>query len=61
MRTLDEQTTRSFSRWARLSRDARLLWRVVGMVGSYFTTGAKIRKRYREKQRSGDIYYVDEP
>jgi hypothetical protein len=29
------------------------------MVKSYFTTGAAIRRRYREKERRGEIYYVD--
>lgn len=59
MRTLDEQTGRSFSLRARLARDAKLLLRILRMVKSYFTTGARIRRHYREKARRGEIYYVD--
>jgi hypothetical protein len=59
MRTLDEQSSRTFSLWARAVRDFKLLLRIVSMVKSYFTTGAAIRRRYREKERRGEIYYVD--
>lgn len=59
MRTLDEQGARSFSRRARLVRNARLLVKIASMVTSYFTTGASIRRKYREKARRGEIYYVD--
>jgi hypothetical protein len=59
MRTLDEQNTRSFSLWARARRNAKLLFRLAKMVKAYFTTGASIRRRYREQKRRGKIYYVD--
>lgn len=59
MRTLDEQNTRSFSLWARTRRNAKLLLRLAKMVKAYFTTGASIRRRYREQKRRGEIYYVD--
>ncbi len=59
MRTLDEQNTRSFSLWARAQRNGKLLWRLVKMMKAYFTTGASIRRRYREKERRGETYYVD--
>lgn len=59
MRTLNEPTSRSFSLRARLARDARLLLRIARMVKSYFTTGARIRRHYRERERRGEIYFVD--
>ena len=59
MRTLDEQNTRSFSLWARGQRNAKLLLRLAKMVKAYFTTGASIRRSYREKERRGETYYVD--
>ncbi len=59
MRTLDEQNTRSFSLWARTQRNAKLLLRLAKMMKAYFTTGASIRRRYRERERRGEIYYLD--
>jgi len=59
MRTLDEQNTRSFSLWARGQRNAKLLLRLAKMVKAYFTTGASIRRRYRERERRGETYYLD--
>lgn len=59
MRTLDEQNIGSVTLLARARRDFELLLRIVSMAFGYFTTGAAIRRRYREKQRRGEIYYVD--
>ena len=59
MRTIDEQNSRSFSLRARLMRDLKLLLRIASMAKSYFTTGAAIRRSYREKERRGEIYFVD--
>lgn len=59
MRTLDEQNTQSFSLTSRAKRNAKLLLRLARMVKAYFTTGASIRRDYREKERRGEIYYVD--
>ena len=59
MRTLDEQNTQSFSLGARAVRNLKLLLRIASMAIGYFTTGAGIRRRYREKERRGEIYYVD--
>lgn len=59
VRTLDEQNTQSFSPLARTKRNAKLLLRLARMVKAYLTTGASIRRRYREKERRGEIYYVD--
>lgn len=59
MRTLDEQNTQSFSLTARAKRNAKLLLRLVRMVKAYFTTGASIRRNYRDRERRGEIYFVD--
>jgi len=59
MRTLDDQNTRCFSWWARARRNAKLLLRLASMVKAYFTTGAAIRRHYRDRERRGEIYYVD--
>ena len=59
MRTLDEQNSRTFSLRARIVRDLKLLWRIASMAKAYFRTGAAIRRSYREKERRGEIYYVD--
>lgn len=59
VRTLDEQNTQSFSPLARTGRNLKLLLRLARMVKAYFTTGATIRRRYRDKERRGEIYYVD--
>ncbi len=60
MRTLDEQNTQSFSLLARALRNLKLLWRIATMAADYFRTGGAIRRSYREKERRGEIYYVDE-
>ncbi len=60
MRTLDEQNTQSFSLFARAWRNLKLLWRIASMAADYFRTGGAIRRSYREKERRGEIYYVDE-
>lgn len=59
MRTLDEQNTRSFSLWTLVVRDTKLLLKIASMAKDYFTTGAAIRRSYREKQRRGETYFVD--
>ena len=59
MRTVD---TPSANRgWARVRSDARLLLRLFRMVWAYLVTGASIRRAYRERQRRGETYWVDEP
>ena len=60
MRTLDEQNTQSFSLVARAWRNLKLLWHIAMMATDYFRTGGVIRRNYREKERRGEIYYVDE-
>lgn len=59
MRTLDEQNTESFSWHARVARNAKLLLQLARMVKAYFTTGAEIRREYREKERRGETYFLD--
>ena len=61
MRTLDEQNSQSFSALDRLRRDVKLAVRIASMALDYFVTGGKIRRRYRDKERRGQIYWVDRP
>ena len=61
MRTLDEQNARSNSLRARVKRDLKLVARLFSMLYGYLTTGASIRRRYRDRERRGEIYYVDDP
>ncbi len=48
------------SRRAQVARDLRVLRRMVRLVSAYFLTGALLRRRYREKQRRGEVFFVDE-
>jgi len=59
MRTLDEQNEQSFGLAAVMIRDVKLLWRLVGLVWSYFTAGASIRRDYREREQRGETFFVD--
>ena len=59
MRTLDEQNALAFSLRSRALRNIKLLVRIASMLKGYFTTGAAIRRRYREKEKRGEVYYVD--
>ena len=46
--------------FARTWRNLKLLWRIATMAADYLRTGGAIRRSYREKERRGKIYYVDE-
>ena len=59
MRTIEEAVADG-SRWAQVVRDLRVLRRVLRLVYSYFLTGALVRRRYREKERCGEVFLVDE-
>ena len=59
MRTLDEQNRDDFSASARLKRNLRLARRIAGMVLGYFTVGRRVRRRYRDAERRGEVYLVD--
>jgi hypothetical protein len=48
-------------RGARLARDARLLWYLVGMAWRNLTLGAKVRRRYRMAMAKGEPLFVDVP
>jgi hypothetical protein len=59
VRTLDEQNTGSFQLTATLARDLKLLLRLARMTIHYFTTGARIRRRYRQAEERGETYWLD--
>jgi len=44
----------------RLVRDLRLLQRLCRLLWGYYVTGGSVRRRYREKERLGEVFYVDE-
>ena len=59
MRTIDDARTAG-SRLGQVIRDLRVLRRMVRLVWAYFLTGAFVRRRYRQKQRRGEVFFVDE-
>ncbi len=59
MRTI-EGGVAAGSRWAQVARDLRVLRRMLRLVWVYFLTGALLRRRYRQKQRRGEVFFVDE-
>lgn len=59
MRTIDDAVAAE-SRWARVVRDLRVLRRMLRLVWAYFLTGTLVRRRYRQKQRRGEVFFVDE-
>ena len=59
MRTVDSQIETS-SLWGRLRRDIKLIRRLLSMVLHYRFGGERIRRVYRNKEVSGDVYWVDQ-
>jgi hypothetical protein len=59
MRTIEDAGAAE-SRWARLARDLRVQRRMLRLVWAYFFTGTLVRRRYRQKQRRGEVFFVDE-
>ncbi len=59
MRTI-EDAARDGSRRARVAGDLRVLRRMLRLVWAYFLTGALLRRRYRQKERDGEVFFVDE-
>lgn len=55
MHTLDSARTEST-----LVRDLRLLGRMAMMLFGYFVIGGRLRRSYREAERRGDVFWVDE-
>ncbi len=37
-----------------------MLRRMLGLLRGYFVTGALVRRRYRQIERRGDVFFVDE-
>jgi hypothetical protein len=56
VRTLDSGALSS-----RLRRDLDLLGRLAGMLLSYWTAGARLRRAYRACQARGETFWVDAP
>ena len=59
MRTIEDAATAGL-RSARVARDLRVLRRMLRLVWAYFLTGALARRRYRQKERRGEVFFVDE-
>ena len=59
MRTIEDPAVAA-SRRARLARDLRVLRRMLGLLRAYAVTGARVRRRYRQIERRGDVFFVDE-
>ncbi|HKI91646.1 MAG TPA: hypothetical protein VJ986_05055 [Gaiellaceae bacterium] len=59
MRTIEEAATAG-SRRARVVRDLRVLRRMLGLLRAYFVSGALVRRRYRQRERRGEVFFVDE-
>ncbi len=55
MHTLDSARTEST-----LVRDLRLVGRMAMMLFGYFVVGGRLRRGYRQAERSGDVFWVDE-
>ena len=59
MRTIEDGMI-ARSRRARVARDLRVLRRMVRLLWAYFVAGALVRRRYRQKERRGEVFFVDE-
>jgi hypothetical protein len=59
MRTIEEAAVAG-SRRARVVRDLRVLRRMLRLLRAYFVAGALVRRRYRRRQRDGEVFFVDE-
>jgi hypothetical protein len=42
-----------------LRRDLELLRRMAGMLFQYWTSGARLRRAYRDCETSGEVFWVD--
>jgi hypothetical protein len=60
MRTIDDPVSPVFSRSSQLVRDGRVIARLGKLLIAYALTGGRVRRRYRHKQRRGEIFFVDE-
>ncbi len=59
MRTIEDAAAVP-SRRARVGRDLRVLRRIMRLVWAYFLTGALMRRRYRQSERRGEVFFVDD-
>lgn len=62
MKTFDERfCVKHHGLLPRITRDARLLWYLAGMVWKNLTIGGRVRRRYRDCARRGVPFFIDEP
>ena len=59
MRTIEDAMAPG-SRWANARRDLRVLRRILRLLWAYFVTGGLVRRRYRQLERRGEVFFVDE-
>lgn len=55
MHTLDGSTRES-----RVLRDLKLLRRMAAMLWGYWNAGGRLRREYRQREKRGEIFWVDE-
>jgi hypothetical protein len=58
-RTIEDPTT-ALSRRDEVARDLRVLLRMFRLLWVYFLAGGRVRRRYRQKERRGEVFFVDE-
>ena len=60
MRTIQERPNLERTFLKRRLRDWRLLKRIAQMLYQYLWVGRRIRRRYRDLEARGEVYWVDE-
>ncbi len=60
MRTTESETNDDLSWWSRSWRDLALLGHLASMTVYYWTSGARLRKAYRDCEASGKVFWVDD-
>ena len=60
MRTIQQRPDLEHTFWKRRLRDWRLLRRIAHMLYQYLWVGRRIRRRYRDLEARGEVYWVDE-
>jgi hypothetical protein len=60
MRTIQQRPVLEYTFLKRRLRDWRLLKRIAQMFYQYMWVGRRIRRRYRELEARGEVFWVDE-
>ena len=60
MRTIQQRPDQEHTFLKRRLRDWRLLKRIAQMIYQYGWVGRRIRRRYRDLEARGEVYWVDE-